>query len=92
MQAVGVPEEVQAELTGGNARRLTGIEPKTFVTEEPNRSTGPTGSPAVPSSTSGPASSRTPARNAEALASMDDGNAEQFARTVRQFSRRRGSG
>ena len=34
MQACGVPEEVQAKMLGANARRLYGIEPKTFVSEE----------------------------------------------------------
>ena len=31
----GVPEEAQADLLGGNARRFYGIEGKLFVTEEP---------------------------------------------------------
>jgi predicted TIM-barrel fold metal-dependent hydrolase len=35
MRELGVPEDVQADLLGGNARRLYGIEPKLFVTDEP---------------------------------------------------------
>jgi len=35
MRKLGVPEETQARLMGGNARRMYGIEPKRFVTEEP---------------------------------------------------------
>ena len=35
MREIGVPDEVQAKLLGGNARRMYGIEPKLFVTEEP---------------------------------------------------------
>ena len=35
MTECGVPEEVQAKLLGGNARRIYGIEAKMFVTEEP---------------------------------------------------------
>ena len=35
MREIGVPEVTQARLMGGNARRLYGIEPKVFVTEEP---------------------------------------------------------
>jgi uncharacterized protein len=35
MQAAGVPESAQEKLLGGNARRMYGIEGKTFVTEEP---------------------------------------------------------
>jgi len=34
MSAAGVPEDTQAELLGGNARRMYGIEPKIFVTDE----------------------------------------------------------
>ena len=34
MDDVEVPEAVQAKLLGGNARRMYGIEPKTFVSEE----------------------------------------------------------
>ena len=34
MAEVEVPEEIQAKLLGGNARRMYGIEPKTFVSEE----------------------------------------------------------
>ena len=34
MRECGVPEEVQAKMLGGNARRLYRIEPKTFVDEE----------------------------------------------------------
>jgi uncharacterized protein len=36
MTEAGVPAEVQADLLGGNARRMYGIEPKLFVTEEPD--------------------------------------------------------
>jgi predicted TIM-barrel fold metal-dependent hydrolase len=35
MTASGVPESVQAKLLGENARRFYGIEPKTYITEEP---------------------------------------------------------
>src|SRR5262249_39579852 len=35
MTASGVPEKVQAKLRGENARRFYGIEPKTYVSEEP---------------------------------------------------------
>jgi predicted TIM-barrel fold metal-dependent hydrolase len=35
MQRLGVPEPVQEKLLGGNARRAYGIEPKLFVTREP---------------------------------------------------------
>ncbi len=35
MTKAGVPPEVQEQLLGGNARRMYGIEPKLFVTEEP---------------------------------------------------------
>jgi hypothetical protein len=35
MRKIGVPEATQARLMGGNARRMYGIEPKLFVTEEP---------------------------------------------------------
>jgi predicted TIM-barrel fold metal-dependent hydrolase len=35
MDAAGVPTETQAKLLGENARRMYGIEPKLFVTEEP---------------------------------------------------------
>jgi predicted TIM-barrel fold metal-dependent hydrolase len=35
MRAAGVPEEVQAKLLGGNARRMYAIEGKLFVGEEP---------------------------------------------------------
>jgi hypothetical protein len=35
MREVGVPEEVQAKLMGGNATRFYGIEPKLLITEEP---------------------------------------------------------
>ena len=35
MREAGVPEDTQAKLLGGNARRMYGIEPKMFVTEEP---------------------------------------------------------
>jgi hypothetical protein len=34
MTECGVPEEVQADLLGGNARRFYGVEGKLFVTEE----------------------------------------------------------
>jgi predicted TIM-barrel fold metal-dependent hydrolase len=34
MDKAGVPEATQAELLGGNARRMYGIEPKVFVTDE----------------------------------------------------------
>jgi hypothetical protein len=34
MNEAGVPESVQADLLGGNARRMYGIEAKLFVTEE----------------------------------------------------------
>jgi len=35
MRAVGVPEEAQAKMLGGNARRMYGIEGKMFVEREP---------------------------------------------------------
>jgi hypothetical protein len=35
MDAAGVPTEAQAKLLGENARKIYGIEPKLFVTEEP---------------------------------------------------------
>jgi predicted TIM-barrel fold metal-dependent hydrolase len=35
MARIGVPDEVQAKMLGGNARRMYGIEPQLFVTEEP---------------------------------------------------------
>ena len=35
MHAVGVPEEAQAKMLGGNARRMYGIEGKMFVEREP---------------------------------------------------------
>ena len=35
MEEAEVPEEIQAKLMGGNARRMYGIEPKTFISEEP---------------------------------------------------------
>jgi predicted TIM-barrel fold metal-dependent hydrolase len=35
MSECGVPEEAQAKMLGGNARRLYRIEPKTFVSDEP---------------------------------------------------------
>jgi predicted TIM-barrel fold metal-dependent hydrolase len=35
MTASGVPESVRAKLLGENARRFYGIEPKTYVSEEP---------------------------------------------------------
>jgi len=35
MDEIGVPPHAQAQLMGGNAARLYGIEPKLFVTEEP---------------------------------------------------------
>jgi predicted TIM-barrel fold metal-dependent hydrolase len=35
MNEAGVPESVQADLLGGNARRMYGIEGKLFVTDEP---------------------------------------------------------
>jgi predicted TIM-barrel fold metal-dependent hydrolase len=35
MRAAGVPDEAQAKLLGGNARRMYGIEGKLFVTDEP---------------------------------------------------------
>jgi hypothetical protein len=35
MTKLGVPEDVQAKLLGGNARRMYRIEPKLYVTEEP---------------------------------------------------------
>jgi hypothetical protein len=35
MEAAGVPAAAQAKLLGENARRIYGIEPKLFVTEEP---------------------------------------------------------
>ena len=35
LRDAGVPEDVQAKLLGGNARRFYGIEGKVFVTEEP---------------------------------------------------------
>src|SRR5438093_632279 len=35
MRAAGVPEDVQAKLLGGNARRMYGIEAKLCVAEEP---------------------------------------------------------
>jgi predicted TIM-barrel fold metal-dependent hydrolase len=35
MHAAGVPEDVQAKLLGGNARRMYGIEPVLAVTQEP---------------------------------------------------------
>jgi predicted TIM-barrel fold metal-dependent hydrolase len=41
MREAGVPEEVQAKLMGGNATRLYGIEPKLFVTDEPDRMARP---------------------------------------------------
>ena len=34
MNQLGVPEQVQAKLMGGTARRFYGIEGKTFVNEE----------------------------------------------------------
>ncbi len=34
MDAAGVPPHVQGQMLGGNARRMYGIEPKTFVSEE----------------------------------------------------------
>ena len=36
MTEAGVPDDVQAALLGGNARRMYGIEPKLFVTQEPD--------------------------------------------------------
>lgn len=35
MEDLEVPQEVQAQLMGGNAQRAYGIEPKVFVTQEP---------------------------------------------------------
>ena len=35
MTDAGVPADTQADLLGGNARRIYGIEAKLFVTEEP---------------------------------------------------------
>jgi len=35
MREIGVPEETQARLMGGNARKAYGIEPELFVTTEP---------------------------------------------------------
>jgi hypothetical protein len=35
MRELGVPEDTQARLMGENARRMYGIEGKTFVSEEP---------------------------------------------------------
>jgi hypothetical protein len=35
MTASGVPESVQAKLLGENARRFYGIEPNTYISEEP---------------------------------------------------------
>jgi hypothetical protein len=35
MRAVGVPDEAQAKMLGGNARRMYGIEGKMFVQQEP---------------------------------------------------------
>jgi predicted TIM-barrel fold metal-dependent hydrolase len=35
MRRLGVPDETQARMMGGNARRMYGIEPRLFVTEEP---------------------------------------------------------
>ena len=35
MRKLGVPDDTQARLMGGNARRMYGIEPQLFVTSEP---------------------------------------------------------
>jgi uncharacterized protein len=35
MDEVGVPQDVQAKMLGANARRLYGIEPRMYVSEEP---------------------------------------------------------
>ena len=35
MRKHGVPEDTQARLMGGNARRMYGIEEKNFVSQEP---------------------------------------------------------
>jgi hypothetical protein len=87
MQGVGVPEEVQAKLMGGNARRLYGIEPKTFITEEPDPIDRPDWFPGGPELDEWARLVAHPRRNAEALAEMNDSNEEQFIRTARQFSR-----
>ena len=82
-----MPEAVQAKLMGGNARRLYGIEPKTFVTEEPEPIDRPDWFPGGPELDEWANLVAHPRRNAEALASVDDGNVDQFNRTARQFSR-----
>ena len=87
MQEVGVPEAVQAKLMGGNARRLYGIEPKTFVTEEPDPIDRPDWFPGGPELDEWATMVAHPRRHAEALAALDDGNEAQFNETARRFAR-----
>ena len=87
IRALGVPEPVQAELMGGNARRLYGIEPKTFVSDEPEPIDRPDWFPGGPELDEWAELVADPRRHAEALASTSDNVVDQNNRTAGQFAR-----
>jgi hypothetical protein len=48
MRSIGVPDDVQAKLLGGNARRMYNIDATVFVTNEPGPITRPDWFPGGP--------------------------------------------
>jgi hypothetical protein len=87
MREVGVPEHVQAKLMGENARRLYGIEPKTFVSDEPEPIDRPDWFPGGPDLDEWADLVAHPRRNAEALADLGDNVVDQSNRTAGRFTR-----
>lgn len=87
MRAVGVPEEVQAKLMGGNARRFYGIEPKTFVSEEPPPIERPAWFPGGPELDEWAELVAHPRRNADRLGLLGGDATAEVARTARRFAR-----
>ena len=88
MREVGVPEAVQAKLMGENARRLYGIEPKTFVSEEPPPIERPEWFPGGAELEEWAELVAHPRRHAEALAARGDDSAQASGELTDQFTRR----
>ncbi len=70
MHGIGVPDDTQARLMGGNARRIYGIEPKMFVTTEPEPIERPAWFPQGADLEAWASLVAHPRENAEALASL----------------------